>query len=56
MLRCYQVKHLMEHDIVEQVLGLFDQLGVDTDITGARVAASPAGLHALKEVAGNRNL
>ena len=45
-----EVDHLVDYDVLQEVLGLLDQLGIEPESLGLGVAAAPAGLHALKEV------
>ena len=45
-----EVDHLVDDDVLQQVLRLLDQLGIEPERLGLGVAATPAGLHALKEV------
>ena len=48
-----QVKHLMDHYILKQILGLLHQFGVQPNGPCPVVAAAPLGLHALEEVPGH---
>ena len=40
---------LMQHDVVKALGRLLSQVGVEVDVAGERVAASPLGLHPLHE-------
>ena len=48
-----QVRHFVDDDVFEEVLGLLLQLSVEADLAGVVVAAAPLGFHALQEVALN---
>ena len=48
--RLQEVDHLVDDDVLQQVFGLLDQLGVEPERLGLGVAAAPAGLHSLKEI------
>src|SRR5262249_45454479 len=48
-----QVKHLMHHHVLEQVLRLLHEFCVEADVARPAVAATPLGFHALEEVAGH---
>jgi hypothetical protein len=48
-----EVGHLVSYHVFEKVFGLFDQLGVEADMSLSVVAASPLGLHPLQEIAAN---
>ena len=49
--RLEQVRHFVDDDVFEEVLGLLHKLRVEADVAGAMVAASPLRLHPLEEVA-----
>ena len=51
--RLQQVQHLVHHHVLDQVLGLLHQFGIQADVAGRVVAAAPLGLHALQEIARN---
>lgn len=53
MRRFDQMHHLVHDDVLQQVLRLLRQLGVEADGAGGWGAASPLGFHALQEVGGN---
>lgn len=44
-----QMKHFMNNDVLQEFRGFFGQLGIEADVAGNRVAASPSGLHPLDE-------
>ena len=46
-----QVSHFVDDHVFEQSFRLFDQLGVQSDVPSAMIAASPLGFHALEEIA-----
>lgn len=48
--RLDHVRHLVHDDVLQQVLRLFGQLGVEADGAGGGGATSPLGFHALQEV------
>ena len=43
----------MYHHVLQQILGLFDQLGIQANIPSPVVAAAPFAFHALEEISGN---
>lgn len=47
MSRLKEVGHLMDDDVLEQVLGLLHQFRIQPDIAGLMTAATPLGLHPL---------
>lgn len=48
-----QMKHLVHDHVLEQVLRLLHELGIQADVPRSMIAAAPLGLHALQEVAGD---
>jgi len=45
--RFQQVGHLMYNDVLQALRRFFGKLGIEPDIAGNRVAATPLGLHSL---------
>lgn len=54
--RLQEMSHFVDDDVFQEILGLFDELGVQADVSGPVIAASPLGLHPLQEVAGDLDL
>lgn len=48
-----EMQHFVDNHVFEQVFRFLHQFGVQTDVTSSVITASPLGLHALKEIAGN---
>lgn len=44
-----EVRHLMNEDVLETFKGFPGEVGIQADIPGFRITASPAGLHVLDE-------
>lgn len=44
-----QMEHFMNNDVLQEFRGFLGQFGIEADIAGNRVAASPSGLHPLDE-------
>ena len=51
-----QVDHFVDDHVLDQVLGLFHQLGIESDVSRFVVAASPLGFHPLQEITGGFHL
>ncbi len=50
MRRFQQVDHFVNHYIFDKIFRLFDQFGVQANVSCAVIAAAPFCLHALKEI------
>jgi hypothetical protein len=48
-----QVDHFMDDDVFEKILWFLYEFGVEANVAGAVVAASPLGFHSLQVITGN---
>ena len=53
MSRLKKMYHFVDYNIFEQILWLLHQFGVETDVAGPMIAASPLGFHPLQKVSGD---
>ena len=51
-----QMGHLMDDNILEQVLRLLHSLSIESDVPGALITATPFSFHPLKEVTSHPHL
>lgn len=47
------MNHLVDDHIFDQIPRLLYQFGVETDVAGPMIAASPLGFHPLQKVSGD---
>ena len=45
-----KVQHLMNDDVLKKILRLLHEFGIQADVTGPVIAATPLGFHSLKEI------